>query len=86
MSTIMAKKKTVTRTRSAYQTHIAVVFPDISLENVFDMTEKKLIRMASSHEDENVRKIAARLLHDYNMGKIAIAWEKGILPVYMFLK
>lgn len=86
MSTVMVKKKSSSRSRSAYQTHVAVLFTDDSAKNVIDLTEHKLVRLASSHLDENIRKIAARILHDYMNGKIAVAWEDGILPIYIFLK
>jgi len=83
MSTVMAKKNGP-RSRSAYQTHVTVLFADA--KNVIDLTERKLVRLASAHPDENIRKIAARMLHDYVNGKIAVAWEDGILPIYIFLK
>ena len=86
MSTVMAKKKNGLRSRSAYQTHVTVVFPNDSSKNIIDLTERKLVRLASSHADENIKKIAARMLHDYVNGKIAVAWEDGCLPVYCFLK
>ncbi len=86
MSTVMAKKKNGPRSRSAYQTHVAVAFPNDSSKNIIDLTERKLVRLASSHVDENIRKIAARMLHDYMNGKIAVAWEDGVLPVYVFLR
>jgi hypothetical protein len=82
----MAKKKNGPRSRSAYQTHVTVLFTDDNVKNVIDLTERKLVRLASSHLDENIRKIAARMLHDYMNGKIAVAWEDGILPIYIFLK
>jgi hypothetical protein len=82
----MAKKKNGPRSRSAYQTHVTVLFTDDNAKNVIDLTERKLVRLASSHLDENIRKIAARMLHDYMNGKIAVAWEDGILPIYIFLK
>ncbi len=86
MSTVMVKKKSGPRSRSAYQTHVTVLFTDDNAKNVIDLTERKLVRLASSHLDENIRKIAARMLHDYMNGKIAVAWEDGILPIYIFLK
>jgi hypothetical protein len=86
MSTVMAKKKHGPRSRSAYQTHVAVAFPNEPSKNLIDLTERKLVRIASTHADENIRKIAARMLHDYVNGKIAVAWEDGVLPVYVFLK
>jgi hypothetical protein len=82
----MVKKKNGSRSRSAYQTHVAVLFTDDNTKNVIDMTERKLVKLASSHLDENIRKIAARMLHDYVNGKIAVAWEEGCLPIYHFLK
>lgn len=86
MSTVMAKKKNGPRSRSAYQTHVTVMFSGDTSKNVIDLTERKLVRLASSHPDENIQKIAARMLHDYMNGKIAVAWEDGVLPVYIFLK
>lgn len=86
MSTVMAKKKNGPRSRSAYQTHVIIAFPNDSSKNIIDLTERKLVRLASSHADENIRKIAARMLHDYTSGLIAVAWEEGVLPVYVFLK
>lgn len=86
MSTVMAKKKNGPRSRSAYQTHVTMLFTGEASKNVIDLTERKLVRLASSHLDENIRKIAARMLHDYVNGKIAVAWEDGILPVYIFLR
>lgn len=83
MSIVMAKKNG-SRSRSAYQTYAAILFVDA--KNVIDLTERKLVRLASTHSDENIRKVAARMLHDYTSGKIAVAWEDGILPIYIFLK
>lgn len=85
MSIVMAKKKIEPRSRSAYQTHVTVLFTTFDVKNIVDISERKLVRMATTHEDENIRKLAARMLHDYMSGKIAIAWECN-LPVYMFLK
>jgi lysophospholipase L1-like esterase len=86
MSIVMAKKKSEPRSRSAYQTHVVVLFGANDAKNIIDLTERKLVRIASSHKDENVRKLAARMLSDYTSGKIAVAWEQGILPVYIFLR
>lgn len=68
------------RARSAFQEH--VVLPS----NVVDFTERKLASLARSHKDEDVRKTATKLLHDYLMGLIAIAWEDGVAPVYSFIE
>jgi hypothetical protein len=65
---------------------VTVVFAEKDTKNVIDLTERKLVRLASSHTDENIRKIAARMLHDYTNGKIAVAWEEGCLPIYHFIK
>jgi hypothetical protein len=83
MAFVMAKKDKV-RTRSAYQTHVSILFPKQS--NLIDLTERKLIKLAASHPDENIKKLVTRLLHDYTAGKIAIAWESGAMPVYIFIK
>jgi hypothetical protein len=85
MSIVMAKNNK-TRSRSAYQTHVMVLFSGKETKNVIDMTERKLIRIATTHVDENIRKVAARMLQDYVSGKIAVAWEEGILPIYIFIK
>lgn len=86
MSTVMTKKKNGPRSRSTYQTHIAVLFINNKFKNVIDITEYKLVRLASTHIDENIRKVAASVLRDYISGKIAVAWEDGILPIYIFLR
>ena len=86
MSAVMTKKKNGLRSRSTYQTHTAVLFINNQFKNVVDITEYKLVRLASTHADENIRKIAACVLRDYINGKIAVAWEDGILPVYIFLR
>ncbi len=86
MSSAMAKRKGP-RARSAYQTHVSILFPgEEATKHVIDLTERKLVRIAMRHTDENIRKLAARMLHDYVTGKIAVAWEDGTLPVYIFLR
>ena len=86
MNSVVVKRKITTRTRSAYQAHVSSLLPkDESFANVIDLTERKLRRMADKHSDEDVRKLAARMLRDYLSGSIAIAWE-GNMPIYCFLK
>ena len=86
MTTPMAKRKKEARTRSAYQAHVSTILPTESAKNVLDLSEKKLRRIAVNHPDADIRRLAARMLHDYLRGSIAIAWEDGIVPVYCFLK
>lgn len=87
MSLVMAKRGKA-KTRSGYQVHASVLLSksNENVANVVDMTERKLIALATKHADENIRKLAARLLQDYVAGKIAVAWEDGCVPVYCFLK
>lgn len=77
-------KKNVQRARSAYQTHCSILYP--SQDKIVDFTEQKLIRIATIHPNEDMRKLAARILVDYTSGKIAVAWDNGEIPVYCFLK
>lgn len=49
-----------------------------------DFTEKKLERLADNCKDEQRKILILRLLHDYLKGFIAIAWEEGERPVYVF--
>jgi len=86
MTSAMVKRKSNARTRSAYQAHVSTFLPTESATNVVDLAERKLRRLAERHPDEDVRKLAARMLHDYLRGSIAIAWEQGVVPVYSFLK
>jgi len=86
MTSAMAKRKGNARTRSAYQAHVSTILPPEDVANVVDLAEKKLRRLADRHPDEDVRKLAARMLVDYMKGSIAIAWEQGVIPVYCFLK
>lgn len=86
MYTPMAKRKKEERTRSAYQAHVSTILPMESTKNVLDMSELKLRRIAVNHPDADIRRLAARMLHDYLRGTIAIAWESGNIPVYCFLK
>ena len=82
MSVVMSKK--IQKTRTAYQTHVRHL--SAVSNNILDFSEFKMVRLATSHKDENVRKLIVRMLHDYQNGKIAIAWEEGNLPVYCFIK
>ncbi len=86
MTSAMVKRKSNARTRSAYQAHVSTILPPEDAVNVVDLAEKKLRRLAERHPDEDVRKLAARMLADYLKGSIAIAWESGVVPVYCFLK
>jgi hypothetical protein len=86
MTSPMVKRKREVRTRSAYQAHVLTILPAEAAGNVVDLTERKLRRIAKLHADEDIRKLAARMLHDYLRGSIAIAWEDGVVPVYCFLK
>ena len=83
VSNIVANRRK-TRTRSAFQAHVSTYAADAS--NVIDLSERKLVRMAAEHRDEDARKLAAKLLRDYVDGTIAVAWEDGIVPVYSFLR
>jgi len=51
---------------------------------VIDFTEKKLLKIADECVDEQKKIMVLRLLHDYMKGYIAIAWENGDKPVYIF--
>lgn len=86
MSLVMAKKGKI-KSRSGYQVYTSPLPSTLTgtVNNVIDMTERKLIALATKHTDENIRKLAARLLQDYVSGKIAVAWEDGIVPVYCFI-
>lgn len=86
MTAPMVKRKKAARTRSAYQAHVSTLLPANEATNVVDLTERKLRRIASLHSDEDIRKLATRMLQDYLRGTIAIAWEEGCVPVYCFLK
>lgn len=86
MTSTMAKRKGNARALSAYQVHVSTILPSEDVANVVDLAEKKLMRLAERHPDEDVRKLTARMLHDYKNGSIAIAWENGIVPIYCFLK
>jgi hypothetical protein len=85
MSSAMVKRKKQGRARSAYQAHVSTILTADEAKNVVDLTECKLRRIVRNHADEDIRKLAARMLNDYVRGVIAIAWEEGI-PVYSFLK
>jgi hypothetical protein len=86
MTTPMIKKRREGRTRSLYQAHVSTILSAESSKNVFDLTEKKLQRLAVNHPDDDIRKLATRMLQDYLKGIIAIAWEDGKIPIYCFLK
>lgn len=50
-----------------------------------DFTQRKLLKMSLEHRDKNVRLMAAKMLEDYLSCNIAVAWEDGCVPVYMFI-
>lgn len=84
MKLVMSKRsKKEPKTRSGYQIHVSLRAKDTS--NTADLTEKKLAKLAADHKDESVRKLAGKMLQDYVSGKIAVAWEDGIHPVYAFV-
>lgn len=86
MTSVMVKRKSNARTRSAYQAHVSTFLPGSDVSNVVDLAERKLRRLSERHPDEDVRKLASRMLADYLRGSIAIAWESGVIPIYCFLK
>ncbi len=86
MGAPMTKGRKESRTRSAYQVHVSTILPPESAQNVFDLTERKLRRIAVNHPDADIRRLVTRMLSDYLSGSIAIAWENGDFPVYSFLK
>jgi len=86
MTSAMVKRKSNARTRSAYQAHVSTFLTTEDATNVVDLAERKLRRLAATHTDADVRRLASRMLADYLKGSIAIAWEQGVVPVYSFLK
>lgn len=69
---VKKSEKAKTAVRTEFQTYAS-----FSSENVVDMTERRLMKLAISLKDP-VKKLSANtLLSDYRAGKIAIAWQEG---------
>lgn len=80
----MATRKKNTHSRSAFHKHVKFSIHDPS--NICDFTEYKLNRLLLVIKDEKQRQFIERLLSDYLLGLVAIAWEDGVVPFYAPVK
>lgn len=53
-------------------------------KNIIDFNEKKLLKLAEDCIEEQRKILFLKLVHDYVKGLIAIAWEDGTKPIYVF--
>ena len=53
-------------------------------KGLIDFNEKKLLKLADECGEEQRKILFLKLVHDYIKGLIAIAWEDGVKPIYVF--
>ena len=73
---------------SEFQLHKStLVLPsETSRKNIADFTEHKLRKMILSTPESERRRALLGLLADYQLGKIAVAWQDGGNPIYITIK
>ena len=72
-------KKTLSKSNesTAFQLHKSqYAFPQF-LSKIIDYSEHKLKRYAVDIKDHQQKLVLAKLLEDYLVGKVAIAWKRG---------
>jgi hypothetical protein len=58
--------------------------PGIISPSLIDFTEFKLLRLIKTTFEVERKRALVGLLADYKSGRVAIAWQKGSNPIYVF--
>lgn len=85
-STIMSKKlvnKPVDCSDFQLHKNMLVLPKGSTNTKLLDFTEFKLRRMIKMTPESDRRRALLELLADYQLGKIAIAWQGGANPIYI---